>query len=203
MSSESRVVVFIDGANLYSGMKDDLKMTRGVKIDKLAEKLANGRQLQRIFFYTTPSPRPSTTAGKAHQRFLDKLGWIDYLQVRKGRIVPRDIDFECRKCSEKQTRTTHVQKGVDTRIVVDMVSMAVRDLYDVAILVSGDSDLAEAVDFIREHTSKRVESACVPGYRWAKTLREAADKRVELSREFLEDCLLDVPIEEAPLDSGA
>ena len=199
MGSEDRVIVFIDGANLYSGVRSGLKLNRSVKIDKLAEKLAAGRPLQRIYYYTAPSPRPDSLGGKAHQRFLDKLGWIDYLQVRLGRVVPRQYEFTCEKCSEKQAYKTHIQKGVDTRIVVDMVTLAVRNAYDVAVLVSGDSDLAEAVDFIREHTSKIVENACVPGRGWAKTLREASDKRVELTKDFLEDCLLELPIqEEAP-----
>jgi uncharacterized LabA/DUF88 family protein len=81
-----------------------------------------------------------------------------------------------------------------------MVTLAVRDIYGIAILVSGDSDLAEAVNFIREHTNKHVENACVPGRGWAKTLREAADRRIPLTAEYLADCLLESLLEEqAPL----
>jgi len=196
MKTGERVVVFIDGGNLYSGVKEGLHLQKSVKVDGLAEKLAAGRPLVRIYYYTTPSPRPDSPKGKAHQRFLDKLGWIDYLQVRLGRLVPREVQIDCQKCGEKQTFRSHIQKGVDTRIVVDMVTMAVRDSYDTAILVSGDSDLAEAVNFIREHTNKQVENACVPGKGWARTLREAADKRISLTKEYLSDCLLEAPLEE-------
>ena len=198
--AEERVMIFIDGGNLYSGVKEELKLAQSIKIDKLAEKLASGRRLVRVYYYTTPSPRPDSPQGKGHQRFLDKLGWIDYLQVRLGRIMPKEYDYVCRKCGEKQTHRSHIQKGVDTRIVVDMVSMAVGGSYDIAILVSGDSDLAEAVDFIREHTNKQVENACVPGRGWARTLREASDRRISLTKEYLTDCLLETPLEEqAPL----
>ncbi len=34
------------------------------------------------------------------------------------------------------------EKGVDVKIAADMVPLAYRDLYDAAILVSGDGDLA-------------------------------------------------------------
>jgi hypothetical protein len=48
----------------------------------------------------------------------------------------------------------------DTRIVVDVISLAQSDAYDIGIVVSGDSDLAEAIDWVREHTRKRMENAC-------------------------------------------
>lgn len=195
-----RVMVFIDGGNLYVGVKFGLNLQKSVNIDTLVNKLVSGRRLARAYYYTTPSPRPNSSQGKAHQRFLDKLGWVENLQLRRGRIVPRSHTIECPKCKETFKYNVYTQKGVDTRIAVDMVTLAVRDAYDTAILVSGDSDLAEAVNYIREQTNKKVENACVPNKSWAKTLREAADKRIPLTREYLMDCLLEASLEEqAPL----
>jgi len=195
-----RVMVFVDGGNLYAGVKFGLKLQKSVDIDGLVKKLVAGRRLARAYYYTTPSPRPNSPEGKGHQRFLDKLGWVENLQVRHGRIVPRTHTIECPKCQASFEYKVYMQKGVDTRIAVDMVTLAVRDAYDTAILVSGDSDLAEAVNYIREQTNKKVENACVTGKSWAKTLREAADKRIPLTQEYLMDCLIEAPLEEqAPL----
>ncbi|MBE0415358.1 MAG: NYN domain-containing protein [Dehalococcoidia bacterium] len=198
--AEERVMVFIDGGNLYSAVKDGLHLQKSVNIESLVRKLVARRSLVRAYYYTTPSPFPDSPKGKGHQRFLDKLGWIENLQVRRGRIVPRSHNIKCPKCKALFDYEIRIQKGVDTRIAVDMVTLAQRNEYDIAILVSGDSDLAEAVEYIREHTNKKVENACVPGKGWAKTLREAADKRTPLTAEYLENCLLETPIEEqAPL----
>jgi len=145
--AENRVMVFIDGSNLYRGVKDGLKTNKLIDIEKLAKKLVDGRTLERIYFYTTPTPSSDPLAMQANQKFLDRLGWIDNLQVRKGRIMPRTHEFTCNKCNEKQIYKTYVQKGVDTRIVVDTVTLAVNDSYNVAGLVSGDSDLSEALNF--------------------------------------------------------
>lgn len=188
--ADNRIIVFIDGANLYMCIKEGLKIAKQVDVEKLARKLAAGRPLERIYYYTTPSPSADVNIKAAHQRFLDKLGWISSLQVRLGRIVPRQYEFACSKCGDNNTYKTHIQKGVDTRIVVDMVTMAVDNAYDIAILVSGDSDLAEAVNYIREHTHKKLENACVPGQGWAKTLREASDIRIPLTADYMKDCLL-------------
>ncbi len=201
-----RVMVFIDGGNLYAGVKFGLNLQKSVNIDSLVKKLVSGRGLVRAYYYTTPSPRPNSSLGKSHQRFLDKLGWIENLQIRRGRIVPRRHTIECPKCKESFEYNDYTQKGVDARIAVDMVTLAVRSAYDTAILVSGDSDLAEAVDYIREQTNKKVENACVPGKSWAKTLREAADKRIPLTEEYLTDCLFETPLEtpfEMPLEEQA
>jgi uncharacterized LabA/DUF88 family protein len=193
-------MVFIDGGNLYAGVKFGLNLQKSVNIDSLVKKLVLERRLVRAYYYTTPSPRPSSPQGKAHQRFLDKLGWVENLQFRLGRIVPRRHTIECPKCQEAFEYNVYTQKGVDTRIAVDMVTLAVRDAYDTAILISGDSDLAEAVNYIREQTNKTVENACVPDKSWAKTLREASDKRIPLTQEYLTDCLFEAPLEEqAPL----
>ena len=42
------------------------------------------------------------------------------------------------------------EKGVDVKIAVDMIKLAYEDQYDIAFLVSGDGDLVDAVDLVRE-----------------------------------------------------
>jgi uncharacterized LabA/DUF88 family protein len=59
-----------------------------------------------------------------------------------------------------------VEKGVDMRIGVDMLLQASKNLFDVAILVSGDGDLAEAVRAVKD-LGKHVElAALAKGRSW-------------------------------------
>lgn len=186
--SSSRVAVFVDGSNLYFAVRDGLHRQDNIDVDKLARKLTKGRQLVRIYYYHVPRLEGESEAARRHQAFLNRLGYVDYLQLRLGRIVPRLVKLRCQSCGKDIEYTTHIQKGVDTRIAIDMVGLALLDAYDIAILVSGDADLAEAVNFIKEHTRKYVENACIMWQGWAKNLREAADVRIRLSEEFLSDC---------------
>jgi len=186
--SSSRVAVFIDGSNLYFAVRDGLHRQDIVDVEKLARKLTKERQLIRIYYYHVPRFEGDSEATRRHQAFLNRLGYVDYLQLRLGRLVPRPVKLRCQSCGKDIEHTTHVQKGVDTRIVVDMVGLALLDAYDVAILVSGDADLAEAVNFVKEHTRKYVENAFVMWQGWAKNLREAADVRIRLTEEFLLEC---------------
>lgn len=182
-----RVMVFIDGANLYTCMKDHLGIPRNPKVDVLSSKLAHGRPLVRAYYYNSPAPPTGDQAGS--QRFWSKLGWLNNVRPRKGRIVPKTTDAECPDCHKKFTINTYVQKGVDTRIVVDVISLALSDAYDVGIVVSGDSDLAEAIEWVREHTKKQIENAFIVCKSWSEEIRKAADVKTALTKDFLNKCL--------------
>jgi len=182
-----RVMVFIDGANLYHCMKEHLGITRNVKVDVFGAKLASGRELVRTYYYNSPAPPTGDQAG--HQRYWTKLGWLDNVRPRLGRIIFNPIKVECPDCQKPFQYKTYIQKGVDTRIVVDVISLAQSDSYDIGIIVSGDSDLAEAIVWVREHTKKTIENACVPCRSWSEEIRKAADVKIQLTKEYLEGCL--------------
>ncbi len=183
-----RVMVFIDAANLYNCMRDYLGMARNPKPDLLGQLLTGpSRQLIRTYYYNSPAPPTSDQAG--FQRFWSALGWMNNVRPRLGRIVPKTTDAECPHCKQKFKLKTYGQKGVDTRIVVDVISLAQSNAYDVGISVSGDSDLAEAIEWVREHTQKRIENACVACKSWSEEIRKAADGKIPLTKEMLTKCL--------------
>ncbi len=123
------------------------------------------------------------------QRYWSALGWLNNVRPRLGRIVPKTANAECPDCHNKFTINTYGQKGVDTRIVVDVISLAQSDAYDIGIIVSGDSDLAEAISWVREHTQKTIENACVPCRSWSQEIRNAADVKTQLTTDYLNACL--------------
>ena len=167
-----RVCVFIDGSNLYHGVKALLPDKR-IDIQKMIEALVGTRDLTRTYYYNVPlSPQHDPTGARAQQRFFTALSRIPYLQVRLGRLEPRGDTF--------------IEKGVDVKIAVDMLSMAVRNIYDIAILVSSDGDFAEAIRAVQE-LGKHVE---VAHFARAEAVRRAADKAIELNLSFLRPLLL-------------
>lgn len=81
-----------------------------------------------------------------------------------------------------------MEKGVDMRLGVDVLSAAAKDMYDAAVLVSGDGDLAEAVKSVKE-LGRHVEVAAFPKNR-AYELVQAADVSRDLTVAELKPLLI-------------
>ncbi|SHL17123.1 Uncharacterized conserved protein, LabA/DUF88 family [Desulfatibacillum alkenivorans DSM 16219] len=66
-----------------------------------------------------------------------------------------DID-RCPGCGEKIFKS--IEKGVDSAIVTDMLSLAWADAYDIAVLVSSDADFVPAVENLQERGIKVINA---------------------------------------------
>ncbi|NIA07636.1 MAG: NYN domain-containing protein [Actinobacteria bacterium] len=162
-----RVCIFIDGANLYHGLKSVCGRA-DIDFSRLISWLLGQRKLIRTYYYNVPiSDIKNQENAKKQQRFFARLQRIPYFDIRFGRLEPR--------------RGTFVEKGVDIAIAVDMLCMAFGDGYDTAILVSSDGDFAKAVEAVRD-TGKHVEVAAFPR---AYHIRQVADKIIDLTEASL------------------
>ena len=81
------------------------------------------------------------------------------------------------------------EKMTDVNIAVELLCDAQGDLFDTAILVSGDSDLTSAVRAVQERFGRRVIVAFPPGRRSA-VLRRAAQGTVNVDRHAVRDSQL-------------
>ncbi|MGB9804980.1 NYN domain-containing protein [Desulfofundulus sp.] len=77
-------------------------------------------------------------------------------------------------------------KGVDIKLAVDMLSKAIKNHYDVAILVSGDADFVEVVQEVKD-LGKHVELAAFP-QQPCYHLKKYADRFILLDEQFMENC---------------
>jgi uncharacterized LabA/DUF88 family protein len=172
MSKE--VAVFIDGSNLYHGAQR-AGVTRMIDVPKFAAKLVGDRDLVRTYYYIAPVPQAmDKEVAKRQQRFLQRLYEVDYLDVRKGRLAKRGDHWE--------------EKGVDALLCTDMVYMAAKEMYQVAVLVSGDGDLAATAQAVKD-LGRHVENAYFRKGR-SDHLVQRCDKFIELTPAFLKDCLV-------------
>ena len=166
-NASERVMVFIDGSNLYHVLDQNCSR-HDVQFDKLARKLANGRDLRRIYYYNIrqESDRPD---GRVDQdRFLHSLYDTPYVEVRLG--------------IAKQRRDHVVEKGVDVMLATDLVVRAYQDQYDTAILVSGDGDFYPAIQAVKDR-GKQVEVAAFESNISAEASR-VADLHIKLTKTF-------------------
>ncbi len=149
--ANKRAIAFIDGQNLYHMARQAFGYTYpNYDVQKLAQAICTlkGWNLDRVCFYTGV---PDATDNAFWNGFWKKklLG-----MSRRGiSVYSRSLVYR-NKVVTLPDGTTHSfltgeEKGIDVRLALDVLDLAHRNEYDVAVIFSQDQDLTELVDLIR------------------------------------------------------
>jgi len=165
---ESRVAIFIDGSNLYHALRSNFGR-HDLNFAEFANRLCGNRFLFRTYYYNIlQAPAVRAEGFREQQDFLNALKETPYLEVRLG--------------TTKLSQGVTVEKGVDVMLATDLLHFAWNNLYDVAVLVSGDSDYAYALQAVK-NMGKHVEVAYFEN-NISKDLLDISDKRHLLDAKF-------------------
>ncbi|MEZ4629804.1 MAG: NYN domain-containing protein [Deinococcales bacterium] len=141
----SRFVIFIDGSNLYNGMRDNLPSTR-FNLQELIRQLSVDKQHLRTYYYNALLTEDyESDLREGQQRFFESLRRIPYVTVRLGRLHRRNDG-------------SLVEKGIDVAISVEALTLAYEDAFDAVLFISGDGDYVELVEALKRK-GKHVEAA--------------------------------------------
>lgn len=163
---KEKVAIFIDGSNLYHSLKS-LDIDE-INFDKLVQKLKGNRQIVSVFYYNAPLDiNYNTKKYWKQQRFFDKLRKLPLFQV---------ILCKMRKIRRNGKVIGYEVKGDDVYLTVDLISGAYENLYDVAIVVSGDEDFVPALKKVQK-LGKKVENAYFISSS-SSALKHASDKSI-------------------------
>jgi uncharacterized LabA/DUF88 family protein len=176
--SEQRVRVFVDYQNFTLSLRRtesnfmiDMRPL-GVclaqealrEVDPNASALYQGMNVYSSYDRDTP-------AGANHRNWFENTlsGFpgvygtiVERQRKQAGPTCPacHNVISECPSCGGDMRGTE--EKGVDTRIVTDMISLAWVGNYDVAVLVSSDRDFIPVVEFLQTRGIKVVHGAFPP-----------------------------------------
>ncbi len=146
---KERISIFIDGSNFYYSTSK-----KGIKIDftkLLKELVGNEGELINAYYYVAPL---DIEAGEekywAHQRFLNKLR-----EIPKFNVVLCNL----KKIKSNDGNYVYIVKGDDVKLSNNLLMGAVDNLYDVAIIISGDEDFINSINIIKKRYKKKVGNA--------------------------------------------
>jgi uncharacterized LabA/DUF88 family protein len=139
-----KVAVFVDGANLYHSIKSYYKGVLDYGI--LLTAAVDGRKLLRATFYIVEKQEADETSGA--RSFVYNLNKFGYKVRSKPLVVHETL-------SADGERVVSHKGDWDMGIVVDMMRLA--DHADAYVLVSGDGDYVEAVEYLQSEKGLRVE----------------------------------------------
>ncbi|ANH83089.1 hypothetical protein A8C56_20770 [Niabella ginsenosidivorans] len=154
-----RIIAYIDGFNLYFGMKQNGNGTLWLNPQQLVLSLLKSHQELISIKYFTSRIRNNPDKEDRQKTYLEALETLSNFKITYGHYQSH-IET-CRRCGHSYPYSN--EKMTDVNIAVAMMEDAHNSLYDTAILITGDSDLVPPINSIHNiYPNKRVFVAFPP-----------------------------------------
>lgn len=185
----SRVAAYVDGFNLYFGLKEaGFKRYYWLDVEALAGALLKRDQSLVATHYFTSRIRDNGRNALDRKRqatYLDALG-VRGIQSHEGHYLPKDR--RCRECGHEWR--DYEEKETDVNIAVQMLADAFDNVYDTALVFSGDSDLTTPIRYIRKRFKDKRIIVAFPPKRQSSELKRCANGFLSIGEDKLRDCQL-------------
>jgi len=150
-----KTVVYVDGFNLYYGA---VKKTpyKWLDLSRLCQYLLPQNQIIQIKYFTALVSARPTDPGQPNRQliYLRALRTIPDLEIIYGHFLEHEVMMPLANPLPGAGKYARVikteEKGSDVNIAAHMVNDGHNGRYQVAILLSNDSDLAEPVRIVRQ-----------------------------------------------------
>jgi uncharacterized LabA/DUF88 family protein len=175
---ENRVIVYIDGFNLYFGLKSKAwRKYYWLDLDKLSKKLLKPDQiLIEIKYFTARIEQPEDKR-KRQNMYIEALETLSNLNIFYGKYLSNPV--KCRNCGYIFMKPS--EKETDVNIAIELISDAIRDKFDTALIISGDSDLVPAIRRTKEIFPVKKIISIFPPLRNSFELKKVTDGNFVLS----------------------
>lgn len=135
-----RIIVFWDQSNFQIAvenlMRRDLGGVKAFDYVGFAKALIGSDDLIKVFFACSAAEDDSQTAG-----FFKNIDYHPYFSVKMFERKTVTVAGNVRSAGEKQ---------VDVFLATQIVALAYENAYDIAYLVSGDSDFVPAIEIVQQ-----------------------------------------------------
>ncbi len=169
-NKKERIIILIDGSNFYYSTA---RKGKKVNFEKLIKELLGNRELVGVYYYVAPLDiKADENKYWKHQRFLKMLS-----EIPKFKVVLCTL----KKLKAKNRGYIYIVKGDDVKLSNNLLMGAVKDLYDTAIVISGDEDFVDSIKIVREEYKKKVGNAYFVKSS-SYNLRRACDFTIKLDK---------------------
>lgn len=156
-----RTYVYIDGFNLYYGKLKGTK-SKWLDLSQLVARALPAFDVVQIRYFTAAvSPRPGNPSVHLRQQaYLSALGTLQNVSLHMGRFLqstPMMPLLAPPPAGPKHVRVIKTEeKGSDVALASFMVADGFQGKYDVAVVVSNDSDLVPPIEIVTTELGRDV-----------------------------------------------
>lgn len=177
-----RVIAYIDGFNLYYGLRSNKwKRFYWLNLQKMVGHLLKpDQELVYTKYFTSIVNRPERKY-KRQAVFLEALRTLPDFDIHFGHFLGETMT--CRHCGH--TYLTHHEKMTDVNIAVELMLDAFQDRFDVALLVTADSDLVGPIKAVKQLSKQKRVVVAFPPKRYSNALKQTANAYTNIGRNVL------------------
>lgn len=145
--------VYVDGFNLYYGCLKNTQF-KWLNLAQLSQKLLpKNSTLNEIKYFTALVNSPLNDLQKPfrQQIYLRALQTIPNLTIYKGHFITHPVTMPLANPTPTQTTVEVIkteEKGSDVNLATQLLIDGMRGKYDMAVIISNDSDLLMPIEFI-------------------------------------------------------
>lgn len=192
-----RVMVLIDGMNLHHSANDLVaagcdESVRWLDVHSLSRSFLSmfGREatLERVFYFTSKITKSSREKREWQEDYLQALRDSGPVSVVLGHFIDKPVTCQIPECL--QDYTVPVEKKTDVNIAIKIFELSYLNQCDVIAIVTGDTDLLDAIRLARALFGKdgpsphKVKYCCVfPYNRHNVELANNADFKKQLKQD--------------------
>jgi uncharacterized LabA/DUF88 family protein len=195
-----RANVYVDGFNLYYGCLRGTSY-KWLNLEALAQKLLVGHEIGRIRYCTARVKDRPGESGQAErqQLYLRAIQTLPTVSIHYGHFLSNPETMPLARPDPggpkfvKVIRTS--EKGTDVNIASWLLHDAFRDDFDVAAVISNDSDLETPVRMVRDDCKKAI-FVMMPRDRHSNQLTAAATYCKPIRRWTLEESQLPLELKD-------
>lgn len=182
--------LYVDGFNLYHAVYDLGKpYLKWLNLRRLAELIARGhaKTIGEVVFCTAYFPGDHGKKVR-HQAYVAALAMVD-VDTRFGHTTKEPMQCRLNGCGHKWDQPR--EKETDINLSLAMTLGAFDDKYDVAFLLTADTDQAATLRVMRARfPKKRLITVCPPGRPPSKHLKDLSHSTFKLTEDHIDECVL-------------
>lgn len=181
-SKSKKISVYIDGFNLYYGIRTLGQFYKWLDVQALAESFVKSNNAVISVKYFTTKLNGSNENTYRQQIYLDAISkYCTEVEVIKGYFTK---SRKCKNCDVKNNE----EKQTDVNIACEIMQDCYENKFDMAYLVSGDSDLVTPIKKVLALGKTAI--IAFPPDRKSKELIKVATNYFDIDKNRLKKCQL-------------
>lgn len=177
-----RTIALVDGFNIYHSLDENpnFRKYKWLDLRKLVECfIAENEQLKEVFYFSAYAfwEPNKVTRHKTYVKALMTTNVVPILSEFKQK------DRRCKECGK--IYKSYEEKQTDVQIAINLFKASIDDMYEKAIIISGDSDLIPALLAVKAKFPLKMIHLLFPPNRAGESLKSIVDSYSRIREKHL------------------